>query len=103
MSESIEIMAATYMLPWKLLQRSKSNGDGRIQMGSRDVTRRQDHNHHRKAGGGRQPNQCFGSFRLLVHDGRGGSGKDEYRGTYELRSHLLARTEATFIYIIFLF
>lgn len=86
-------MAASYMLPWKVLQCSKSNGDGRVQMGAGDVAGRQDDDHHCEASGCCQADQRFGSFRLLIHDGSGGSGKDQHQSAYELRSHLSTRLE----------
>lgn len=42
-----------HLFPWKPLGSSKSNGDSRIEMGTRDVTNRVNHDHHNKS-----PNNC---------------------------------------------
>ena len=71
-----------------MLQGSKGNGDGRVEMGSGDVAGRQNNDHDGKAGGGCEADKRFCALCLLVHNGCGCPCKDEYEGAYELGPHL---------------
>lgn len=81
--------SSTHMFPREVLQRSKSNGDRRVEMGTGDVTSRQDDNHNGKPRGGCEAKQSLGALCLLVHNRCGCPSKDEYQSPNKLSSHLV--------------
>lgn len=77
------------MSPREVLQRRKSDGHRRVEMGTRDVTSGQDDNHDGQARGGGEAKQGLRALCLLVHNGCGCPRKDEYQSAYKLSSYLV--------------
>lgn len=76
------------MLPRKVFESCKCNGDRWIKVGSRYVARGCYHDHHCETGGGGQAQHGFWVLCLLVHNGYCCAREDEYECAYELSPHL---------------
>lgn len=74
--------------PGEVAQRGEGKRQGRVQVRPRDVSRRQDDDHHRQPRACRIPDQGLSSHVLLVHYGPRRRREYQDERPYELRSYL---------------